>query len=142
MEMSGESLAAVIICHFSSSAGAGFFLVEKKDKTLQPCIEDRGLNDIAIKNRYALPLISSVFEQLQGASIFTKLDLRSCPLSPILIITFMDRIFRCSLGVDGILVTSGSVLCFTLMLWSCWLHQSMTTSSRWISSKQSVKLPG
>uniref|UniRef100_A0A8D3E3V3 Gypsy retrotransposon integrase-like protein 1 n=1 Tax=Scophthalmus maximus TaxID=52904 RepID=A0A8D3E3V3_SCOMX len=72
-----DSLAAGIIRPSSSPAGAGFFFVGKKDKTLRPCIDYRGLNDITIKNRYPLPLISSAFELLQGATIFTKLDLRN-----------------------------------------------------------------
>ena len=59
------------------SLAAGFFFVEKKDKTLRPCNDYRGLNDITIKNRYPLPLISSAFELLQGATVFTKLDLRN-----------------------------------------------------------------
>ena len=49
----------------------------KKDKTLHPCIDYRGLNNITVKNRYPLPLVSSAFELLQGATIFTKLDLRN-----------------------------------------------------------------
>uniref|UniRef100_A0A8D3DWB3 CCHC-type domain-containing protein n=1 Tax=Scophthalmus maximus TaxID=52904 RepID=A0A8D3DWB3_SCOMX len=51
-----DSLAAGIIRPSSSPAGAGFFFVGKKDKTLRPCIDYRGLNDITIKNRYPLPL--------------------------------------------------------------------------------------
>ncbi len=42
-----------------------------------PCIEYLGLNDITVKNRYPLPLMSSAFELMQGATIFTKLNLRS-----------------------------------------------------------------
>ena len=72
-----DSLAAGIIRPSSSPAGAGFFFVEKKDKSLRPCIDYRGLNDITAKIRYPLPLISSAFELLQGATIFTKLDLRN-----------------------------------------------------------------
>ena len=72
-----DSLAAGIIRPSSSPAGAGFFFVETKDKTLRPCIDFRGLNDITIKNRYPFPLISSAFELLQGATIFSKLDLRN-----------------------------------------------------------------
>ncbi len=49
----------------------------KKDGSLRPCIDYRGLNDITVKNRYPLPLMSSAFELLQGAAIFTKLDLRN-----------------------------------------------------------------
>ena len=72
-----DSLAAGLIRPSSSPAGAGFFFVEKKDKSLRPCIDYRGLNDITVKNRYPLPLIASAFELLQGATIFSKLDLRN-----------------------------------------------------------------
>lgn len=72
-----ESLAAGLICPSSSPAGAGFFFVDKKDKTLHPCIDYLGLNDITVRNRYPLPLMSSAFELLHGAKIFTKLDLRN-----------------------------------------------------------------
>ena len=65
-----DSLAAGLIRPSSSPAGAGFFFVEKKDKTLRPCIDYRGLNNITVKNRYPLPLISSAFELLQGATVF------------------------------------------------------------------------
>lgn len=65
-----DSLAAGIICPSSSPAGAGFFFVEKKDKSLRPCIDYWGLNDITVKNHYPLPLISSAFE-------FLELDLRN-----------------------------------------------------------------
>ncbi len=51
--------------------------MKKKDGSLHPCIDYRGLNDMTIKNRYPLPLMSSAFEILQGAKIFTRLDLRN-----------------------------------------------------------------
>ncbi|KAI2646204.1 Transposon Tf2-9 polyprotein [Labeo rohita] len=60
-----------------AAGGAGFFFVGKKDGSLRPCIDYRGLNNITVKNTYPLPLISSAFERLQGASVFTKLDLRN-----------------------------------------------------------------
>uniref|UniRef100_A0A672F8Z2 Gypsy retrotransposon integrase-like protein 1 n=1 Tax=Salarias fasciatus TaxID=181472 RepID=A0A672F8Z2_SALFA len=72
-----ESLAAGIIRPSSSPVGAGFFFVGKKDGSLHPCIDFRGLNDITIKNRYPLPLLNSAFSPLHGATIFTKLDLRN-----------------------------------------------------------------
>ena len=72
-----SSLKAGLIRPSSSPAGAGFFFVAKKDGSLRPCIDYRSLNDITIKNRYPLPLMSSVFDQLQQAKIFTKLDLRN-----------------------------------------------------------------
>ncbi len=68
-----SSLAAGIIHPFSSPTGAGFYFLDE-DKTLHPCIDYRGLNDITVKN--PLPFIYSAFELLQGASIFTKLDCR------------------------------------------------------------------
>ncbi|KAF7653478.1 hypothetical protein LDENG_00082230 [Lucifuga dentata] len=63
-----DSLAAGIIWPSSSPAGVGFFFMEK-NKTLRPCIGYWGLNDITIKNHYPLPLLSSAFELLQGATI-------------------------------------------------------------------------
>ncbi len=68
-----ESLTTGIIVRSSSPAGVGFFFV-KKDGSLHPCIDCWGLNDITVKNRYPLPLMSSAFEILQ---VFTKLDLRN-----------------------------------------------------------------
>ena len=60
-----DSLATGFIRPSSSPAGASFFFVEKKDKTLRPRIDYRGLNDITVKNRDPLPLISLAFEPLQ-----------------------------------------------------------------------------
>ncbi len=70
-----DSLAAKIIR--PSSSPVGFFFVKKKDGSLRPCIDYRGLNNITVKNTYPLPLMSSAFECLQGVSFFTKLDLRN-----------------------------------------------------------------
>lgn len=72
-----EALASGFFRPSSSPAGAGFFFVDKKDGGLRPCIDNRGLNKVTIQNRYPLPLISSAFELLQGATIFSKLDLRN-----------------------------------------------------------------
>ncbi|KAI7806903.1 Pol polyprotein [Triplophysa rosa] len=72
-----SSLNAGLIRPSSSPAGAGFFFVQKKDGSLRPCIDYRGLNEITVKNKYPLPLMSSAFELLQGARVFTKLDLRN-----------------------------------------------------------------
>ena len=71
------SLKTGLIRPSSSPAGARFFFVGKKDGSLRPCIDYGPLNDITIKNQYPLPLMSSAFEQLQQAKIFTKLDLRN-----------------------------------------------------------------
>lgn len=72
-----EYLAAGLIRPSSFPAGAGFFFVGKKDDGLRPCIDCRSLNSITIKNCYPLPSSSSAFELLQGATIFSKLDLCS-----------------------------------------------------------------
>lgn len=76
-EYISSSLKSGIIRPSSSPAGAGFFFVGKKDGSLRPCIDYSPLNDITVKNRYPLPLMSSAFELLQTAKIFTKLDLRN-----------------------------------------------------------------
>ena len=51
--------------------------VKKKDGTMQLCIDYQQLNKITIKNKYPLPRIDDLFDQLQGASVFSKIDLRS-----------------------------------------------------------------
>ncbi|MGL6083496.1 MAG: reverse transcriptase domain-containing protein [Gammaproteobacteria bacterium] len=56
---------------------AGFFFVEKKDRSLRPCIDYRILNKATVKFRYPLPLVPAALENLRQATIFTKLDLRS-----------------------------------------------------------------
>ena len=71
------SLKAGLIRPSSSPAAAGFFFVNKKDGSLRPCIDYGPLNTITIKNRYPLPLMSSVFDKLQQAKVFTKPDLRN-----------------------------------------------------------------
>nr|GFA00963.1 hypothetical protein [Tanacetum cinerariifolium] len=59
----------------SSPWGAPVLFVKKKD--MRMCIEYRELNKVTIKNRYPLPRIDDLFYQLQGASFFSKIDLRS-----------------------------------------------------------------
>ena len=49
----------------------------KKDGSMRLCIDYRELNKVTIKNRYLLPRIDDLFDQLQSASIFSKIDLRS-----------------------------------------------------------------
>ena len=61
----------------SSPWGAPVLLVEKKDGTLRMVVDYRSLNDVTIKNKYPLPMINDLFDQLVGAKVFSKIDLRS-----------------------------------------------------------------
>jgi hypothetical protein len=56
--------------------GAPVLFVKKKDETLRLCIRYRHLNNMTIKNKYPLPRINDLFDQVGGANIFLKLDLR------------------------------------------------------------------
>jgi hypothetical protein len=51
--------------------------VEMKDGTRRMCIDYRALNEVTIKIKYPLPRIEDLFDQLRGASVFSKIDLRS-----------------------------------------------------------------
>jgi len=61
----------------TSPWGAPVLFVKKKDGSFRMCIDYRELNKLTIKNRYPLPRIDDLFDQLQGASYFSKIDLRS-----------------------------------------------------------------
>ena len=58
-----------------SPFGAAVFFVQKKDGSLRLVTNYWALNAVTIKNRYPLPLISELLDQLSGASIFSKIDL-------------------------------------------------------------------
>ncbi|KAM1237846.1 hypothetical protein ACFX1X_039206 [Malus domestica] len=60
----------------TSPWGAPVLFVRKKDGTLRLCIDYRQLNQVTIKNRYLLPRINDLFDQLKGAFVFSKIDLR------------------------------------------------------------------
>ena len=60
-----------------SPFGAPILFVKKKDGTMRMCIDYRALNNISIKNKYPLPRVDELFDRLQGAKYFSKIDLRS-----------------------------------------------------------------
>nr|GFB69005.1 putative reverse transcriptase domain-containing protein [Tanacetum cinerariifolium] len=63
--------------HSSSPWGAPVLFVKKKDGSFRMCIDYRELNKLTVRNRYPLPRIDDLFDQLQGSSIYSKIDLRS-----------------------------------------------------------------
>jgi hypothetical protein len=65
------------IRHSSSTWGCPAIFVKKKDQTLRMCVDYRPLNEVTIKNKYPLPRIDLLFDQLTGARVFSKIDLRS-----------------------------------------------------------------
>ncbi|GJW05163.1 putative reverse transcriptase domain-containing protein [Tanacetum coccineum] len=61
----------------TSPWGAPVLFVKKKDGSFRTCIDYRELNKLTIKNRYPLPKIDDLFDQLLGSSVYSKIDLRS-----------------------------------------------------------------
>jgi hypothetical protein len=64
------------ICPSSSSWGCPALFMNKKDEALRLCVDYRSLNVITIKNKYPLPCIDILFDQLAGAQVLSKIDLR------------------------------------------------------------------
>ncbi|GJS39978.1 putative reverse transcriptase domain-containing protein [Tanacetum coccineum] len=67
----------------TSPWGAPVLFVKKKDGSFRMCIDYRELNKLTIKNRYPLPRIDDLFDQLQGSSVYSKIDLRSGSVDPV-----------------------------------------------------------
>jgi len=57
--------------------GAFYLFVKKKDRSMRLCIDYRELNKAIVKNKYPLPRIDDLFDQLHGSQVFSKIDLRS-----------------------------------------------------------------
>nr|GEV64046.1 putative reverse transcriptase domain-containing protein [Tanacetum cinerariifolium] len=70
----------------SSHWGAPVLFVKKKDGSFRMCIDYQELNKLTVKNRYPLPRINDLFDQLQGSSVYSKIDLQSA--------VFMDLMNR------------------------------------------------
>ena len=72
-----ELLGKDFIRPSASPWGAPVLFVKKKDGSFRMCIDYRQLNKVTIKNRYPLPRIDDLFDQLQVACTFSKIDLKS-----------------------------------------------------------------
>ena len=73
-----EELSAKQFIRPSSSPwGAPVIFVPKKDGTQRMCVDYRALNEVTVKNKYPLPRIEDLFDQMRGAKVFSKIDLRS-----------------------------------------------------------------
>ena len=72
-----ELLSKGFIRPSASPWGAPVLFVKKKDRSFRMCIDYRQLNKVIIKNKYPIPRIDNLFNQLQAACVFSKFDLRS-----------------------------------------------------------------
>jgi len=72
-----ELMKAGFIQPSKSPFGAPILFVKKKDGSMRMCVDYRALNNITIKNSYPLPRVDELFDRLQGAKYFSKIDLRS-----------------------------------------------------------------
>jgi hypothetical protein len=72
-----EQQSKGFICPSSSPWGAPMLFVEKKDETQRMCVDYHSLNEVTIKNKYPLSWIEDLFDQMKGACVFSKIDLRS-----------------------------------------------------------------
>jgi hypothetical protein len=72
-----ELQEAGYVCPSSSPWGAPVLFVQKKGGSQRMCVDYKSLNDVTIKNKYPLPRIEDLLDQMRGARVFSKIDLRS-----------------------------------------------------------------
>ncbi|GKD41489.1 putative reverse transcriptase domain-containing protein [Tanacetum coccineum] len=101
----------------SSPWGALVLFVKNNDGSFRMCIDYRELNKLTVKNRYSLPRIDDLFDQLQGSSVYSKIDLRSVMSfgltnAPVVFMDLMNRMCKPYLDkfmivfIDDILIYS------------------------------------
>ncbi|KAK1681098.1 hypothetical protein QYE76_041946 [Lolium multiflorum] len=72
-----DMLSKGLIRPSASPWGSPVIFVDKRDGTIRLCVDYRKLNDVTIKNKYPLPKIDDLFDQMNGAKVFSKIDLRT-----------------------------------------------------------------
>jgi hypothetical protein len=72
-----DMLSKGLIRPGASPWGSPVLFVDKQDGTIRLCVDYRKLNEVMIKNKYPLPKIEDLFNQLNGAKVFSKIDLRT-----------------------------------------------------------------
>jgi hypothetical protein len=75
-EYLNKNLKREYIQYFINSAGTPILFILKKDGSLRLYVNYRDLNKIIIKNRYPFPLMGEILDRLNGAAVYTKLDLK------------------------------------------------------------------
>lgn len=77
LKMQLQELLEKSYIRLSVSPWGALVFVKKKDRTLRMCIDYHQLNKLTIKNKYPLPRIDELFDQVKGETMFSKIDLRS-----------------------------------------------------------------
>jgi hypothetical protein len=72
-----DVLSKGLMCPSASPWGSSVLFVDKQDGTIRLCVDYHKLNEVTIKNKYPLPKIEDLFDQLNGAKVFSKIDLRT-----------------------------------------------------------------